>query len=169
MATFAPSLLTTCNWLQACQLGTALCSVLLDIQDVSVQEPLLAAVVSIFAVPELAALLQTDRPSSAGGSNKCSGGECGVLSESSRSKSGGVTVRQQFMQAALSAATNLISVSGLEPVLLRLVTALVRCQTRIYRRVAPLLEYFVHLMHFCPCLSRTQNDFISSFFTLLFE
>ena len=125
VASFAPALLRACSWLQACQLGTALCSVLLDIQDVSVQEPLLEAVVSVLAVPGLSELLQADRPASAGGNSK------GVSSDytvsSGGSVGGGSFFRQQFMQSALVSATKLIGVSGLEPVLLRHVTALVSC------------------------------------------
>ncbi len=123
MASLAPSLLRSCSWLPACQLGTALCAVLTDIQDVTVQEPLLDAVVSVLAAPGLSKLLQIDRPSSAGG--------CGtrtveaVDTGSGGSIGGSVLFRQQFMQAALAAATKLIGVSGLEPILLRHVTALV--------------------------------------------
>ena len=123
VAVLAPHLLRACGWLQACQLGTALCAVLLDIQDVTVQEPLLAAVVSVLAAPGLAGLLQADRPASAGGNSSMSSSS--VMISSSSSGGGGVVFRQQFMQAALAAATKLIGVSGLEPVLLRHVTALV--------------------------------------------
>ena len=93
------------------------------------QEPLLEAVVSVLAAPGLAELLQVDRPASAGGSKSS-----GTSSENTTASgaavsciSGGVVFRQQFMQAALTSATKLIGVSGLEPVLLRHVTALVRC------------------------------------------
>ena len=70
VASLAPPLLRSCSWQPACQLGTALCAVLLDIQDVTVQEPLLDAVVSVLAAPGLSKLLQADRPTSAGGSSK---------------------------------------------------------------------------------------------------
>jgi hypothetical protein len=110
--------------MQACQLGTALCAVLLDIQDVTVQEPLLDAVVSVLAAPGLCHLLQVDRPASAGGNSKSDSVESG---SGPITGGGGVVFRQQFMQAALAAASKLIGVSGLEPVLLRHVTALVSC------------------------------------------
>ena len=121
VASLAPPLLRSCSWQPACQLGTALCAVLLDIQDVTVQEPLLDAVVSVLAAPGLSKLLQADRPTSAGGSSK--NGSEGA--ESGGGIGGGV-FRQQFLQAALAAATKLIGVAGLEPVLLRHVSALVR-------------------------------------------
>ncbi len=97
---------------------------LLDIQDVSVQEPLLDAVVSVLDAPGLCKLLQSDRPASAGGNSKISS-EGGGADSGGNSVGGGAVFRQQFMQAALAAATKLIGVSGLEPVLLRHVTALV--------------------------------------------
>ncbi len=102
---------------------------LLDIQDVSVQEPLLEAVVSVLAAPGLSDLLQADRPASAGGNSKGVSSDYTVSSGGSNGGSvgGGSYFRQQFMQSALVSATKLIGVSGLEPVLLRHVTALVSC------------------------------------------
>jgi hypothetical protein len=103
--------------------------VLLDIQDVSVQEPLIEAVVSVLAAPGLSELLQADRPASAGGNSKGVSSDYTVSSGSSNGGSvgGGSFFRQQFMQSALVSATKLIGVSGLEPVLLRHVAALVSC------------------------------------------
>jgi hypothetical protein len=94
---------------------------------VSVQEPLIEAVVSVLAAPGLSELLQADRPASAGGNSKGVSSDYTVSSGGSNGGSvgGGSFFRQQFMQSALVSATKLIGVSGLEPVLLRHVAALV--------------------------------------------
>jgi hypothetical protein len=125
VASLTPALLRSCGWLQACQLGTALCSAVLDIQDLTVQDPLLEAVVSVLAAPGLPELLRADRPASAGGGGRMSSSTSESAASASGTIGGGIVSRQQFVQAALSSATKLIGVSGLEPVLLRHVTALV--------------------------------------------
>jgi hypothetical protein len=93
-----------------------------------VQDPLLEAVVSVLAAPGLPELLRADRPASAGGGSRMSSSTSDSAASTTAAIGtigGGIVSRQQFVQAALSSATKLIGVSGLEPVLLRHVTALV--------------------------------------------